>query len=131
VRQGQRGRGGRERHLQTIDKRERELEERGTGSMRLAVAAERREEFKHHQKVRSRGLTPWQGRVRQREVEETDWMMCDSTSAAANSIFALLPATIPAILRRATGQVRTRTTLWCLPLDMVLGDRTGSECFEH
>jgi hypothetical protein len=42
VRQGQRGRGGRERHLHTIEKREREREERGAGR-RAEVRQQERE----------------------------------------------------------------------------------------
>jgi hypothetical protein len=48
-------------------------------------------------------------------VEETDRMMSDGTSAAADSTFAPLPATIPAILRRegqSHGEVSTHMTLW-------------------
>jgi hypothetical protein len=78
-RQAGRGEAGREREGRRSDtyflltERERETEreeeqagrgegERDRGRVWLAVAAERREEFKHHQKVRCRELTPWQGR---------------------------------------------------------------------
>jgi hypothetical protein len=67
-------------------------------------------------------------------MEETDRVMSDGTSAAADSTFAHLPATIPVTLRRegqSHGEVSTHMTLWCPPLDMLLGDRTGSECFEY
>jgi hypothetical protein len=43
-----------------------------------------------------------EGEAEQGEVEETDRMMSDGTSAAAHSTFARLPATLPAILRRRT-----------------------------
>jgi hypothetical protein len=44
VRQGQRGRGGRERHLLPIDKREREREREKTGTGRMMVGSRGRAE---------------------------------------------------------------------------------------